>query len=70
MIWFHGGGGFMFAAKDLLPITSRITVECDVTLISVDYRLVPEHRPPKAILDSYAAVKWVIDNADYLKINR
>lgn len=41
MIWFHGGGGFMFSAMDLLPITSRVTVECDVTLISVDYRLAP-----------------------------
>ena len=51
----------MFSAKDLLPITSRVTVECDVTLVSVDYRLAPEHRAPKSILDSYAAVKWVID---------
>lgn len=59
----------MFSARDYIPICSRIALECDCTVINVDYRLNPEHKSPKGILDGYAAFKWVLSNAEKLGVD-
>ena len=59
----------MFSAKDYIPICSRIAIEADCTVFNVEYRLNPEHKSPKGILDGYAAFKWVIANAEKLGID-
>ena len=35
----------------------------------MDYRLAPENKAPAALYDGYAAVKWVVANAETLKID-
>ena len=44
-------------------------VDYDATIISVNYRLAPEHKIPCGIDDSYAAVKWTIAKAHEIGIN-
>ncbi|MES2684229.1 MAG: alpha/beta hydrolase [Pseudomonadota bacterium] len=59
LLWMHGGG---FIAgdhryEDLLAL--RWVRETGCTVVSVGYRLAPEHRHPAAVNDCYAALCWV-----------
>jgi acetyl esterase/lipase len=48
LIYFHGGGGFAFTAKDFEKLCNRYAYETDTTIINVDYCKVPEFKPPCA----------------------
>ncbi|WP_042463138.1 alpha/beta hydrolase [Neobacillus dielmonensis] len=64
---FYHGGGWVIGNLDTMDIPCRMlakTVGCVV--VSVDYRLAPEHKFPAAAEDSYAALKWVAENASEL----
>ncbi|MFD7658743.1 alpha/beta hydrolase [Actinosynnema sp. NPDC059797] len=59
LVWFHGGG-WVIGSLDENEATCRAL--CDavgMVVVSVDYRLAPEHRFPAAAEDAYAAVTWV-----------
>lgn len=65
-IYLHGGG-FVLGDLDSHDVICRnISIESGHKVISVDYRLAPEHPFPAAIDDSYAAFEWVVQNADEL----
>lgn len=63
LVYFHGGGFVIgnIATHDPLCRTLANEVECIV--VSVDYRLAPEHKFPAAVDDAYAATQWVAANA-------
>lgn len=69
IIHYHGGGAIAGTAEGAIGLCSRYAIECDATVITVDYRLAPEAKAPCGIDDSYAALKWVIANADQLGID-
>jgi acetyl esterase len=60
IIFYHGGGTVMFSAKDYIPICARMATQFDCVIVNVDYRLNPEHKSPKCVMDCYAAFKWVV----------
>lgn len=68
LIWLHGGGYIMGHGEDTWngPLFAE---GANCTVISVDYRLAPEHPYPAGMLDSFAALKWAHDNADHLNID-
>lgn len=63
LVFFHGGGfvsgGLETEDSPLRAISNR----CDCLVVSVAYRLAPEHPYPAATDDAYAATKWVADHA-------
>jgi acetyl esterase len=66
---FAHGGGFVLCDLDshdgFCRAMSRFT---ETVVVSVDYRLAPEHRAPAAVEDVYAAFDWVVSHADELGV--
>jgi len=64
LCWYHGGG---FALGDLQttdPIARVLTSEIGCLVVTVDYRLAPEHPFPAGVEDCYATLEWVTEHAE------
>lgn len=63
VVFFHGGG-FVIGDLDSYDGTCRQhAVGTDAIVVSVDYRLAPEHPYPAAVEDAWAATLWVAEHA-------
>ncbi|MGB8214056.1 MAG: alpha/beta hydrolase [Anaerolineales bacterium] len=62
-VYFHGGGWAIGSIKSHDAICRRIAGENAVLVVSVGYRLAPEHPYPAAVEDAYAATAWAAGNA-------
>ena len=63
LVYFHGGG-FVMGNLDGVDRTCRVLANASgCIVVSVDYRLAPEHKFPAAVNDAYAAVKYVSEHA-------
>ncbi|MFN0039534.1 MAG: alpha/beta hydrolase [Burkholderiales bacterium] len=63
LLWFHGGG-FVIGSLDTHDSVCRVLGnQGDCIVVSVDYRLAPEHKFPAAVDDCMAALKWVATHA-------
>ncbi|ADJ16600.1 Alpha/beta hydrolase fold-3 domain protein [Halalkalicoccus jeotgali B3] len=64
VVFFHGGG-FVLGSIDTHDWLCRhLTRESGCGVLSVDYRLAPEHPFPAAVEDAYAAAEWAATNPD------
>jgi acetyl esterase len=69
VVYFHGGGWVIgdLESHDQLCRAIANAVPCSV--IAVHYRLAPEHKFPAAVEDAIAATRWIVANADRLKLD-
>ncbi|MBM4763551.1 alpha/beta hydrolase [Bacillus sp. B15-48] len=67
LMYFHGGAFFSGTLESHDEIARPIAMESGYKVISVDYRLAPEHPYPAALQDCYDVAKWVTENKDELK---
>lgn len=67
---FYHGGGWVIGDLDTVDVPCRrITNRANCVVVSVDYRLAPEHKFPAAADDAYAAAKWVVENGPSIQVD-
>lgn len=59
LLWIHGGGYIIGTAAQDDELCRRFSRELGITVVSVDYRLAPEHPYPTPVEDCYAALTWM-----------
>ncbi|MGV0791199.1 alpha/beta hydrolase [Mycolicibacterium sp. XJ1819] len=64
VLMYYHGGGWVLADLDVPDRVLRVVAKAaNAIVVSVDYRLAPEHRYPAAFDDCYAATAWVAEHA-------
>lgn len=70
LIYFHGGGLVAGSLDSHDAICRALGNASGCRLVSLDYRLAPEHRFPAAVADGYAATCWVAAESEAFGIER
>jgi len=68
-LFFHGGGWVIGDVNTHDVLCRQLTAASGASVISVDYRLAPEHKFPAAADDSWAATTWVVAHAAELGLD-
>jgi len=66
LVFIHGGGWVIGGLETHDPLCIDLAIELELPVVSVDYRLAPEHPFPAAFDDSLAAVRWIASSPDEL----
>jgi acetyl esterase len=69
LVWLHGGG-WVIGDLDTADATARaLANRSGAVVVSVDYRLAPEHPFPAGLEDALAALTWSVENAELLGVD-
>eukprot|EP00116_Pleurobrachia_bachei_P000021 sb/3460283/ len=68
VMYIHGGGFCFLSAKGFNASISWMAHYLEVVVVSVEYRLAPEHPFPAALTDCYNALQWIYSNANSLGV--
>ncbi|HZZ48828.1 MAG TPA: alpha/beta hydrolase [Pseudonocardia sp.] len=63
VVYAHGGGMIMGSVELYDPLARSLVSRSGVAVLSVDYRVAPEHPHPTPVEDCYAAVQWASKHA-------
>jgi acetyl esterase/lipase len=66
LVWFRGGGFVLGTLDDDPELLDALTLASGATVVSVEYRLAPEHPFPAAPEDAYAALLWIAEHREQL----
>ncbi len=69
LVYYHGGGWVIGDLDGYDVVCREIATKAGLIVVSVDYRLAPEHKFPAAVDDCIAATDWVARNAAKLGID-
>jgi len=69
ILWLHGGGFVGGAIPDIATVCAGIAIRAEATVVSLDYRLAPEHPYPAGLHDTYDALQWLLTNGEEVRGN-
>jgi acetyl esterase len=69
LVFFHGGGWVIGDLDSHDVVCRKLADEGELIVVSVDYRLAPEHKFPAAVDDAIAATKWIAENAKQIGVD-
>jgi acetyl esterase len=69
LVYYHGGGWVIGDLDTHDGLCRMFANEAGCRVVSVGYRLAPEHKYPAAVDDSFAALKWVETNASKIGVD-
>ena len=69
LMFFHGGGWVICSLDTHDALCRSLANETGCVVVSVDYRLAPEHKFPAAPQDCYAATQWVAEHGAELNVD-
>jgi len=69
LVYYHGGGWVIGTLDEYDNLCRSLANGASCVVVSVDYRLAPEHKFPAAAEDAYAAVQWAADQAGRIKVD-
>ncbi|WNJ18649.1 alpha/beta hydrolase [Pontibacter sp. G13] len=64
IVYFHGGGFVLRSIETHDRVCRRLARDNRSIVVSVGYRLAPEHKYPAAVHDAYDATEWVAQHAE------
>lgn len=62
VLYIHGGGFIMGSPKSHRTITSKFSEVTGCAVLSLDYRLMPEHQHMDCVADCRTAYQWILEN--------
>lgn len=62
VVFYHGGGFVVGSIGSHAGLAAEISRQLDLPVVSVEYRLAPEHKWPAAPDDAEAATRWIAEN--------
>jgi acetyl esterase len=69
LVFFHGGGWVVGNIDSHEAMCRHIANRAECAVVSVDYRMGPEHKFPAAVEDCFAATAWTADNGASLGVD-
>lgn len=69
LVFYHGGGWVIGGLDSHDSVCRSLANRMGHAVLSVDYRLAPEHRYPAAVEDAMCSLRWAYENAAELGIN-
>ncbi|HEX7081693.1 MAG TPA: alpha/beta hydrolase [Gammaproteobacteria bacterium] len=69
VLWMHGGGWVLGNIELDDALTAQLAKDVGCVVVSVDYRLAPEHPHPAALHDCYAALRWLAAQSGPLRVD-
>lgn len=63
IVYYHGGGYVLGDLDGYDRVARQLCADSDAIVVSVDYRLAPEHPYPAAVDDAWTALRWVANHA-------
>jgi acetyl esterase/lipase len=62
LLYLHGGAFITGSPQSHRMLTAELSRRCGVSVLAIDYRLMPENARMDAVIDSQKGLQWILDN--------